>query len=107
MLTMKKIFNILFVLIFFIGSSCGEIKRGLLGVKKTSTDEFLVQKKDPLVFPPNFHDLPVPKELSEEREVLDEDVEISLQNIDIEKTTSDSVNNGNIEKSILKKIQNN
>ena len=107
MLIMKKIFNILLVLIFFIGSSCGEVKRGLMGGKKTSTDEFLVQKKDPLILPPNFHDLPVPKELGEEREVLDEDVEISLKNIDIEKTAPDTANNDNIEKSILKKIQNN
>ena len=104
---MKKIFNTLLILFFFTISSCGDMKRGLFGTKKATTDEFLVQKKDPLVFPPNFHDLPVPKELSEEREVLDEDVEISLKNIDIEKTTSDSINNGNIEKSILKKIQNN
>ena len=37
------------------------VKRGLTGKKQTSTDEFLVEKKDPLVLPPNFEDLPIPQ----------------------------------------------
>ena len=55
-----------FFLIFILLTSCGDtmksIKRGLTGQKKTSTDEFLVKKKDPLVLPPKFEQLPTPEE---------------------------------------------
>ena len=42
------------------------IKRGLTGQKKASTDEFLVEKKDPLVLPPQFEQLPTPEETNAE-----------------------------------------
>ncbi|SVE00552.1 uncharacterized protein METZ01_LOCUS453406, partial [marine metagenome] len=47
---------------FFL-ESCGtwnQVKKGLTGQKTSSTDEFLVEKKDPLIKPPNFEKLPVP-----------------------------------------------
>ena len=46
------------ILSFF---SCGTIKEGFTNQKKTSSDEFLVEKKSPLVMPPDYNDLPVPK----------------------------------------------
>lgn len=102
---MEKIFNILLILIFFFSTSCESVKSGLLGQKKRTADEFLVEKKDPLVFPPNFNDLPVPHELNEDQENKDEDidVEISIKSIGGENETSDL--DSNIEKSILEKIQ--
>ena len=48
-----------FGLLFFL-SSCGS--GGLTGGKKDNTDEFLVQKKNPLVLPPDYNDLPIPKD---------------------------------------------
>jgi hypothetical protein len=52
----------IFVSFFFILASCKSVKEGLTGQnKKKGTDEFLVQKKSPLVLPPNFEKLPVPK----------------------------------------------
>ena len=103
----KKIFNTLLILFFFTISSCGDMKEGLFGKKNTSTDEFLVQKKDPLVFPPNFHELPRPNELNEEEEILDKDVKLSIKSIDTENHSSNSENYTNIEKYILEKIKNN
>ena len=54
MLKSRTIFII--VVSFFITSCAGDgwdsVKRGITGAKKTSVDEFLVQKKDPLVLPP-------------------------------------------------------
>ncbi len=41
-------------------SSCGTVKDAFSMQKKDSTDEFLVQKKNPLKLPPNFDELPVP-----------------------------------------------
>ena len=34
--------------------------------KKSSTDEFLVEKKSPLVMPPDYNELPIPKEKIEQ-----------------------------------------
>ena len=103
---MKKIFNTLLILVFLMVASCGDIKRGLLGEKKSSTDEFLVKKKHPLVIPPDFHKLPLPKELygdEDEKEIADKDIELSIESISIE---NDESNLGeNVESSILKKIK--
>ena len=53
------------VLAFFV-TSCADtfssVKRGLTGSKKDSTDEFLVKKKDPLILPPDYENLPNPDE---------------------------------------------
>ena len=57
-----KYFKILifFQLILFL-YSCSTIKEGFTNQKKTSSDEFLVEKKSPLVMPPDYNDLPVPE----------------------------------------------
>ena len=60
----KKIIFILILGIFL--SSCGDtldsVKRGLTGAKAKSTDEFFIKKKDPLILPPDFENLPAPGE---------------------------------------------
>ena len=59
---MKKISSILlFAIVFFTFQSCQTVKEGFTSQKKKSTDEFLVEKKSPLVMPPEFNELPVPK----------------------------------------------
>ena len=40
--------------------SCQSVKDGLSGNKGDNSDEFLVQKKNPLVLPPDFKKLPTP-----------------------------------------------
>ena len=48
---------IFFVILAFLLMSCEtlqSVKRGITGEKNLSTDEFLVQKKDPLILPPDF-----------------------------------------------------
>ena len=47
-------------------TSCQSVKNALSGVKQENSDEFLVQKKNPLVLPPDFTDLPEPFEESPE-----------------------------------------
>jgi len=76
------------------------IKRGLTGAKSNSTDEFLVEKKDPLILPPDFENLPTPDEriaAAEEYSVFEETLETTIED---NSSTSSSV-----EDSILKKIQ--
>ena len=42
-------------------SSCGTVKEAFTNQKKNGSDEFLVEKKSPLVMPPDYNDLPSPK----------------------------------------------
>ena len=60
---MKKSFVIIFLLMsFLLSTSCQNVKDALSGAKKNKSDEFLVKKKNPLVMPPNYDDLPKPGE---------------------------------------------
>ena len=56
---MKK-FNLLFILgiALIILSGSNTVKKGFKNPKKNSSDEFLVEKKSPLVMPPEFNELP-------------------------------------------------
>ena len=40
--------------------SCGVMKEGFQSPKQNKSDEFLVEKKNPLRMPPNFNELPKP-----------------------------------------------
>lgn len=52
---------ILLLLVFFIVSACQSAKDAFTLKKKSSGDEFLVEKKSPLILPPDFNELPEPK----------------------------------------------
>lgn len=56
----KLILNVILILAFFLLQNCSTIKEGFTSQKKNSVDEFLVEKKSPLVMPPDFEELPVP-----------------------------------------------
>ena len=103
----------IFLLIFiFLFSGCQDIKKGMTGKNIDQGEEFLVIKKNPLVVPPDFEKMPIPKneiEKSNSTKVennQDNDFKKLLktqdQNIDI----SDSIENtGDIEKKIIDKIK--
>ena len=109
---MQKIFNKIFIIIFFLTTACAsswdDIKEGLGGKKRTSTDEFLVRKKDPLNMPPKWKDLPKPgqsmKSGDEFEEVTDIEELIQLSKGQ-ESSTSLGQGSGNLEESVLKKIR--
>ena len=87
---MKKInFYLIIFSIFF--TSCQSIKDGLSGRKTENSDEFLVKKKNPLVMPPKFMELPKPKEDTYDEEIVAIDKTNEIQNIlNLEKTSSDN-----------------
>ena len=98
----KKVIYIL-VLIYFV-TSCADsfdsVKRGLTGSKRDTADEFLVKKKDPLILPPDFENLPSPDEktaIAEEISIFENALETSIED--------DSSTSSSVEDSILKKIQ--
>ena len=81
----------------------GQSKKVLLIKKKKSTDEFLVEKKSPLVMPPNFNELPIPNQTKEIDQTKKDNfkslITENADNIDEELTDSD------IQGSILSKIK--
>ena len=107
---MKIFFKQSVVIIFFLLSACGgtldSVKRGLSGQKKVSTDEFLVEKKDPLVLPPGYHDLPVPGQ-TEMDEDPDEKSISSILKVENNNQNTNSSETMGLEESILKKISDN
>jgi|TARA_Y100000389_G_scaffold41606_1_gene36315 hypothetical protein len=52
-------FSLYYLFIFALLASCSSIKESV-GSKKNNSDEFLVEKKSPLLMPPDYNDLPVP-----------------------------------------------
>ena len=103
--------NILFLIVInFLISSCADtfdsVKRGLTGAKQKSGDEFLVEKKDPLILPPNYEELPEPSQ-SATSEEHDESFEKTLGSLSEETTETDSSNSSKgTEQSILEKMIN-
>ena len=95
------------MLLIFLVTSCadtwGNVKRGLTGAKKESTDEFLVKKKDPLILPPDFESLPSPSDREEAVEEMSSFEKTLKQASETEITSSSS--GSSTEDSILKQIR--
>ena len=105
-----KVFKKLILLSFiYILTSCGTLKEGFKNQKKDSSDEFLVEKKSPLIMPPDFNELPVPK--AEGNQTISEENSIKNLVINEEKITNTSKANSSgstgLEESLLEKIKNN
>jgi len=97
-----------FLILLFL-NSCGTIAEGLGGSKKKGSDEFLVEKKSPLVLPPSFGELPEPGKEPEENIISDkkgtsdiEDIINQSSSISTSEKSDDTKNS--IEQSIIKKI---
>jgi hypothetical protein len=87
--------------------SCGTIKEGFTNQKKNSSDEFLVEKKSPLVVPPSYGELPIPSNEKTDKKNQTNNIESLI----IKKKNDEKLENvesdKNFEQSILKKIKNN
>ena len=94
------------LLIFLVTSCAGtwdNVKRGLTGAKQKSTDEFLVEKKDPLILPPDYDSLPSPSDREEAVEEMSSFEKSLKQASETEITSSSS--RSSTEDSILKQIK--
>ncbi len=108
---MNRIFKIseLFFLLLFL-YSCGSVGEALQGKKRSDQgDEFLIDKKSPLVMPPDFNKLPKPGEANvkstKDIEISQSNIENLLKNSKIEEDDLSSEQSTSIENSILKKIK--
>jgi len=87
-------------------SSCSSLKEGFVNQKKNNSDEFLVEKKSPLVMPPDYNELPIPneeninKESNEIQSLISKSKSGEIEENFDEKSSS-------FEGSILEKIKNN
>ena len=99
---------ILFCLLLFL-SGCGSLKEGFANQKKNSSDEFLVEKKSPLVMPPNFNELPAPKVDKTLNNEEKNQVKELLTNQKNEEPNSNILKtiNKTFEETLLEKIKNN
>ena len=106
----KKILSVILSLILL--NSCTGFSDAIQGKKRSeNSDEFLVQKKNPLTAPPDMDELPVPSDeekRSEEISVDDSDKIKKALNIESNKTEDNNNTNNkkDIEKLILEKINN-
>ena len=75
---------------------------------KSSSDEFLVEKKSPLVMPPDYNDLPVPDQNNKTAETNENKIKdlVSKNNNENAEMNNAEDGNSNIEQSVLKKIKN-
>ena len=102
---MKKSFSVIFVLIFL--ASCQSSKDAFTLKKKSSADEFLVEKKSPLVLPPSYGTLPKPEGEQVDKIEKDQDTIKNILTSNEDQSIKDETNTKatSIEKSILEKIK--
>ena len=105
---MKILKFFLILTLYILVSSCGTVKEAFTNQKKNSSDEFLVEKKSPLVMPPDYNDLPVPNTQNNVDENSN-NIESLINNNekgDTKYNNSDGKGQ-NLEETLLKKIKKN
>ena len=104
---MKK-FSIYLISFLILLTSCQSVKDGLSGRKNQNSDEFLVQKKNPLIIPPDYMKLPSPEDNLDADEKLAIEEETDIQKIlqtNSPKKKEQTDNYGNAEEFVLKNIK--
>ena len=110
---MKKInYSVFLIFFLFLFSGCQDAKKGLSGKTIDQGEEFLVIKKNPLIVPPDFEKMPIPKDEIKESNTIevennqDSDFKKLLktqdQNVDVSDSTEST---GDLEKKIIDKIK--
>ena len=95
---MKNKFLFIFIIIFMINSCSGfKLKRS------ERSDEFLIEKKNPLVMPPDINDLPQPNQKKEDKN--ENDFKEILKSNKVETNNNKSNEESSLKESIIKKIE--
>ena len=98
--------NYFFLIILLFLSSCQGVKDALSGKKYENSDEFLVIKKNPLVLPPNFNELPTPKDVADTTQIenIENEIEDLISSIKDKDETIES-SSSDTESFVLEKIK--
>ena len=101
---MKKI-NIILIIFIFLTSCSGmsEARKVLKNEKIKTTDEFLVKKRNPLVLPPDFEEIPEPGTKPKKNENEEDKIKKILKAPKTESTQNSK--SKSVEESILKRIR--
>ena len=100
---MKKI-NFVLIILFAL-NSCGTLKEAgkvIRNEKIVTTDEFLVKKRNPLVLPPDYEEIPLPGSIRENKKKQEDRIKTILGASEIKNPGNKS---SSIEEQILDKIR--
>ena len=114
----NKLTILLIILFSILLYACESAKNAIEGKKRSEqSDEFLVEKKNPLAMPPDFEKLPVPgsqevspetfsdnKEVKDLLNIKDCDTSVNIEDCGTP-SSNDSDNSSDLESTIMKKIQ--
>ena len=98
----NKIIVIISFLLFVSG--CGVVKEGFKSPKQKTSDEFLVEKKSPLIMPPNFNELPIPKSSNQKNKKNNNTIENLISKSKNKILENKENTKQDLEKTILEKI---
>lgn len=96
------------IISFFFLVSCSSSQGAFTLKKKSAIDEFLVEKKNPLVLPPEYGKLPVPEDSNMgENDLNENDIENIISKKNNKNSSVEENNSGenSLEKLILEKIR--
>ena len=96
---MKYKFLVIFLLTFVLYACTGAG-----GKRSEKSDEFLIEKKNPLVMPPDIDDLPKPKE-NLEADKSEDDFEKTLKSKRTSTSNATIDQSSSLQESIIKKIE--
>ena len=103
---MKNLNYLLLLLILL--NSCGGLREAgkvLRNEKTLTTDEFLVEKKEPLVMPPDFKKIPKPGSLTSKQVDEKNRIKNILTKEDIQKNNKKQTSSSGVEQSIIEQIR--
>ncbi len=103
---MKKIYVLLITFLFLI--SCAGLEEAgkvLRNEKTKTTDEFLVEKKEPLVMPPDYNKMPEPDSLKKSQVDEKDKIRKILKKDKLKAETKQNNSSNKIEQSIIDKIR--
>ena len=99
----KFVILILFSILFL--HSCGTMRDGFTNPKKDNSDEFLVEKKSPLIMPPEFDKLPTPDGNKKNINLKENNIKNLIT--DNQEIFDDKNSNKKLKDSLLEKIKSN
>ncbi len=99
--------NFYFIILLFALCSCQGLKDALSGKKYENSDEFLVIKKNPLILPPNFNDLPTPKDVADTTQIdsIENEIEDLLSSVKDSEEVLEPSSSSDTESFVLEKIK--
>jgi len=102
---MRKLnFLLIYLLLLTSCSGMKEAGKVLRNEKTVTTDEFLVKKKEPLVMPPDYNEIPTPDSVKKKK-INDKDRIKKVLNNQNTKVNNKNRGTTNIENSIIERIR--